>query len=220
MYSVDGFYTRGDKLKHWEPICEEWILLGKRYSRMTEDRESAFGYGELPNVSMLAGAAWRCGYIALQEFAWDKNNETGRSGRADLYLSNADYADEYIEAKFDWLSLQSRKPENIINKVMGKARNDALNTKNNRRAIKTTAVSFIGIYTKLSDYDEIYDAIEKQINNLWKMPVHGRKLDLLAWNFPEKLWNESNRHTDSNELTPGVIMLAQRTKETDEIIEI
>ena len=85
MYSVDGFYTR-PALSDWQHICEEWIVLGKRYCRMTAARENPFGYGELANVSMLAGAAWRCGYIALQEFQWDKNSETGRSGRADLYL--------------------------------------------------------------------------------------------------------------------------------------
>ena len=219
MYSIDGFYTR-KPLRQWESICEEWILLGKRYSRMTEDRESAFGYGELPNVSMLAGAAWRCGYIALQEFIWEKDSETRRSGRADLYLCDSSETEEYIEAKFSWLSLQSRNPEKVVNDVMAKARNDAFRTKNSRRYVKTVAVSFIGVYTKLSDYDEIYNAIEERIEEIWKMDIHGRKLDLLAWNFPEKLWHENNRHQETNNLTPGVIMLAQRTKETDEIIEI
>lgn len=219
MHSIDGFYTRV-QLQQWEAICEEWILLGKRYSRMTEYGENAFGYGELANVSMLAGAAWRCGYIALQEFSWDKDSSTERSGRADLYLCNSDETEEYIEAKFGWLSLQSRAPEKIINNVMGKARNDALKTKNSRRAIKTIAVSFIGIYTKLSDYDEICDALEEQLEGMWKMDLYGRKLDLLAWNFPEKLLDERSRHPDSGNLTPGVIMLAQRTKETDEMIKL
>ena len=102
-----------------------------------------------------------------------------------------------------------------INEVMGKARNDAIKTKNARRAIKTVAVSFVGIYTKLKDYNEIYGVIESKVEEIWKMDVNGRKLDLLAWNFPEKLWNEYNRHSNGN-LTPGIIMLAQRTKENDE----
>ena len=215
MYSVEGFYTRGTKLSHWEPICEEWILLGKRYSRMTEYGENAFGYGELPNVSMLAGAAWRCGYIALQEFAWDKQKENGRSGRADLYLCNTEYTEEYIEAKFDWLSLQSRDPSGVIDKAMKNALNDAVRTKQSSRHIKTVAVSFIAIYSKLTDYDEIYEALETQIQAIWQMPMNGRKPDLMAWNFPEKLWQEGNRNTETKDLSLGVIMLAQHTKETD-----
>jgi hypothetical protein len=217
MYSVDGFYTRKD-LSHWEHICEEWIVLGKRYSRMTLGGENPFAYGELANVSMLAGAAWRCGCIALQEFYWDKDNDTGRAGRADLYICNINEDEEYIEAKFDTLSLQARSSQKVIETVMGKARNDALNTKNSRRAIKTVAVAFINIYSKSSDTEEIYDAIESLIDKIWDMNIHGRKLDLLAWNFPEKLWNEKSRSLDGY-LTPGIIMLAQRTKQTDKPLE-
>ncbi|PWQ92740.1 hypothetical protein [Leucothrix pacifica] len=187
---------------------------------MTDDGENAFGYGELPNVSMLAGAAWRCGYIALQEFAWDKNKENGRSGRADLYLCSSDYTQEYIEAKFDWLSLQSRNPKSVIEKTTRKALNDAIKTKQKRRHIKTVAVSFIAIYTKLTKYGEIYETLEEQINTIWQMPINGRKPDLLTWNFPEKLWQEDNRDPDTKDLTLGVLMLAQHTKETDTETEI
>ena len=67
MEIIRGFNTK-KKLEHWSSICEEWLLINERFSRLTEGGGEAFACKERANIGLLAGAAWKCGRIALEEF--------------------------------------------------------------------------------------------------------------------------------------------------------
>ena len=78
-----GVLARG-RLAHWEELLEEWCLVHERYCRLVKD-DAIYWYGERPNIAAIAAAAWRCGWVALEEFSQSKGERRSRvSGRADL----------------------------------------------------------------------------------------------------------------------------------------
>ena len=87
-------------LQHWAFLLEEWILLLKRYCRFMGD-DAPYFYSERANIGVLAAAAWRAGWVALEEFGIRKH--TKQKGRADLWFWPIDQdKEEYIEAKQKW----------------------------------------------------------------------------------------------------------------------
>ena len=87
-----GYSIRGKSegnLRHWSALLERWSQGIDRYIDLT-DGDIPYWYKERANVSFLAGAAWQCGWVAMQEFERDKQKPKGRhktwKGRCDLYL--------------------------------------------------------------------------------------------------------------------------------------
>ena len=102
---------------HWATTLEEWHLAIERYCRITEGADNPYWYNERANIGILAGAAWRSGKIALEEFQMQKIvfTENGtleespkkeKSGRCDLWISDGNKS-EFIEAKFKWINMVS-----------------------------------------------------------------------------------------------------------------
>lgn len=84
-----GFHVRSPVLKEWQTLFEEWILAVERFCRLSPG-DAPYWYTERANVGTLAGAAWRCGWIALEEFQGDKSEQSlGWRGRLDLWLSSS-----------------------------------------------------------------------------------------------------------------------------------
>lgn len=87
-----------------QPVLKEWI-------NCNQDLLDCWGgdlpwwYNERASVSVLAGAAWRLGYRAFEEFSEDKRQPNKRHptyhGRIDLYL-NVKCDDFIAEAKYFW----------------------------------------------------------------------------------------------------------------------
>lgn len=127
-----GYLIKNRKgLKHWDPLLEEWLLCIERYCRVAAGEDAPFIYTERANIGVLAGAAWRCGRMALEEFQYEKGyrNKKKWNGRADLYLAS-DSTEEMIEAKFGWLSLSTtRRVQDRIKATLNLAINDAKETK-------------------------------------------------------------------------------------------
>ncbi|HUK42342.1 MAG TPA: hypothetical protein VLX11_14905, partial [Candidatus Acidoferrales bacterium] len=72
---------------HWEGILQQWIFLNKEIFNSTDGEVAAYSYREGPNIGVMAGAAVKAGWVALEQ-CWSekKNAEQIFDGRADLML--------------------------------------------------------------------------------------------------------------------------------------
>ena len=130
------------------------------------------------------------GGIALEEFsAKKKQDKVERSGRADVYLnlSGREFA---CEAKFIWLSVNSKNPIARINAELKNACKDAkcLNREEGRRF----GVCFATVYVPKKDAAQS----DSLILDLQKA-IYSENFDALAWSFPakaRKLTYEKSKH--------------------------
>ena len=96
------------------PVLQAWIDGVDQYVQLFNGNDLPYWYNERTNVGVLSGAAWKAGWVALEEFQSLKMRTPGQSqnhapqhntpaaapyrGRCDLYLANR--TDEFfIEAK-------------------------------------------------------------------------------------------------------------------------
>lgn len=200
--TLRGYEIKNRKnLKHWDALLEEWLLCIERYCRVTGGEDAPFVYTERANIGILAGAAWRCGWISLEEFQCPKGfkNKPKWNGRADLYLASG-HMEEMIEAKFAWLSLRS--PKNAPKKaksVLASAIKAAKQTKGASSNLRCIAVAFLPVWLPSKSSDILEKHIEATIAELATAEFHA-----IAWCFPK----EYRRIEDSlGNHMPGIIMV-------------
>lgn len=207
-YSIRG-KSRG-KLKHWSCLFEEWCIAHERYCRVTRT-EAAFWYKERANIGVLAAAAWRCGWIALEEFGTSKADMSAptqsdveelkwKYGRADLFIGSESHS-EWIEAKFTWLSLNSSDLVAQIDKNFEKAINDAKRSRGDQDG-KFIAVSFISFYLKTKKIEDVDILIDKAVNQFDQVGA-----DAFAWVFPKILKDSEPDCYDNTRV--GIAMFAK-----------
>lgn len=87
---------------YWKAILKEWITLNKQIFNCAKGEFAAYSYGERPNIGVMAGAAVKAGWVALEECWSEKTGILGAKkpydGRADLWLWQNPHH-EKIEAK-------------------------------------------------------------------------------------------------------------------------
>lgn len=200
------------KMNHWAALLEEWILSIERYCRIT-DGDAPYWYNERANIGMLAGAAWRCGRIALEEFQHDKvdvsscvaADETDKKtwrGRCDLWMSD-EHCQEVVEAKFCWLDMRSDKRIATAQTCLHAALIDATNTKG-EGDMKAIGVAFLPVYAKagkVGDVNALGEVILSTIKEACKTNA-----DLVAWSFPKRVRKYVSENSD---YFPGIILLAK-----------
>ena len=104
------------------PLLKKWVTTNIDVVRHWQG-DLPWWYGERASTSVLAGAAWRIGCFAFEEFAADK--KTGKKRRptfrcrVDLYLKVG--RQQYIaEAKYCWSGATSVRPattQNLTNRL-------------------------------------------------------------------------------------------------------
>lgn len=186
---------------HWGAICEEWGVLVSRYSRVMKE-DSCYWYNEMADVSILAAAAWRAGWIAISEAQTlkTKHDNAEARGRSDLYIAN-DYAEEYIEAKKKIISFDNRiDPEELYNQTVERAVDDALATSGGSD-VESTGVCFVTPF--LSKRSSNRDTGMENIGSTIEYFIRS-KARFVSWCFPE----ETLRLTgDDGRIWPGVILV-------------
>jgi len=208
METISGYAIKKKGMGGWSVLCEEWILLTERYSRISYEGDTSYGFNERANVGVLAGAAWRCGKIALEEYQSEKNkNDEVVNGRTDLWICDEDNNEEIIEAKFKWLNMNSKKLIEMVKETTEKSYEDAVNS-SVETGVKAVGVSFFPLWVKNPDESEINEAIYKTIKRLKESEIN---TDILAWCFPKE--DRVYTHENGN-VTPGVIMVGQLVKNT------
>ena len=216
--TIRGYHLKGKKgLNHWDALLEEWLLAHERYCRIMKGSEdpAAYWYTEIPNVSILGAAAWRCGRIALQEFSAVKEvwREGSWVGRGDLWIcTDTDGKEEFIEAKHIFVSLSGAKDGlPTIEKSMEKARKAAEETRRGQNAGTALAVVFASVYApkssiKKRESDEQVVEIDKLIKAFCKKIKSSADYHALAWCFPKEtrtLQHHKGRYY------PGIAMLVK-----------
>lgn len=95
-----------ESLRPFEPLLRSWIACTEHYVDVWKGNDLPYWYNERANVSIFAGAAWRAGWTAIEEYQVEKvADENGLStGRNDLYIANLEQG-YCIEAKVVYLDI-------------------------------------------------------------------------------------------------------------------
>lgn len=205
---IHGRRVKGRKgLDHWNALIEEWLVLVERFCRLTAGTDAPYVYTERACVGTLAAAAWRSGWIALEEFQLEKSQGDGdtRLGRSDLYIGSSS-RDEYIEAKYKPIALRSYHDiANQFQSVLARATNDVSEAQGNDRESVFTALGFFPLYAPVQTaYEEIDELIHKAIGYAVDGSAH-----VVGWTFPPEVRDARDVKQGAWERqNPGVIMMA------------
>lgn len=202
--AITGHHIKNKKgMSHWENLLQEWKLAIEKFCRITDGSEAPYWYNERANVGTLAGAAWRSGLVALEEFQYIKGykNKPKWLGRADLWLASEHHT-ELIEAKFDWCSLKSR---NCITKkvqaLLDLAENDAKKSRGASSDIKATGAAFVAFYIGKREINNLDKLINEVIESVKNCNYHA-----IGWCFPKQT---RNILSEKGNILPGVVILAK-----------
>ena len=199
--TLRGYRIKGKKgLVHWHPLLEEWMLCIERYCRVAAWEDAPFVYNERANIGILAGAAWKSGRTALEEFQYRKGhvNKKKWNGRADLYLT-CDEHEDMIEAKFGWLSLNSAESTSArIDELLSGAIADARKTQGPDKDLLCHGVAFMPVWQKNGQKDDVDERIQQVVTGLLNSSAHA-----VAWCFPREYRKVVN---EKGNITPGVVM--------------
>lgn len=171
--SVSGFSV-GENLESWILLLEEWLLTTERFYRLAGQNKGIYKYNERIHVSILAGAAWRCGWGAICEFK-RKKSDTERAGRADLWIRSFD-KDFLCEAKFKYVDEKA----NEALETLERACSDALKKYTEMETPCGVAFLCPSFYIEKNtlnpDIESFVDIIQDMKNNM--------QIDACAWCFP------------------------------------
>jgi hypothetical protein len=187
-------------MDHWHSILEEWILCTERFSRLWNGEETSYLYKEVSNVGTLAAAAWKAGFISSQGIRLEKKKgKENRLGRGDLYIGS-DIGDEWIEAKFSWLSIdKKRSAAECLSKTLGAALEAASECREHDDE-DLRGCAFFGLKQKTGKIEKIDVDIARVVREFLDQDV-----SIVAWCFPKE-----NREREFDGLIfPGVILTVE-----------
>lgn len=172
-------------------------------ARIWDQEDALWWYGERASLSTFAGAVWRAGGIALEEYQTEKHvsrRRGNRYGRGDLYLKVG--REEYIlEAKQVWCGVGSGARNSLqqVSAALERATHDVKRAKSYGER-RLAAVFVVPMIPKLRSGD-----IDGRIA-WWLEEVRGLDFTYLAWAFPPNARGLS----DEGRLYPGVCVLLRR----------
>jgi len=162
---------------------------------------------ERSNLAALAAAAWRLGWVALEEFPQPKTAKRIQfDGRADLFLKSS-LSEDYVEAKMSWLPtrVSATKAMAALDRDVQRACSDASSLRINAGGGIRVGVVFAVPYVprriefSLQRFDDFFDSISDN------------QFDAVAWCFPkcarQLIWDEPRANVH-----PGVILLARAVR--------
>ena len=211
--TISGYRIKKRKgLNHWHPLMEEFLLAIERYNRVMGGEDSIYLYTERACVGALAGAAWRCGMVALEEFQFEKSSDKKDkySGRADLYFAS-DRSEDFVEAKFGWVSLRpNRALEDLFSERLNAALIDTEASRKDDEESTFSGIAFCPVYvTKTAETAEDQQIIIDQLIHSAISAAENCEAHVYGWCFPKEtrgfLWGD-------NYVNPGVIFLASNLR--------
>ncbi len=157
MY-IDDFVRVKRPLTYWRELLLEWVFLVHRVYRISKGNTSAHAEKERANTGLLAAAATRNGWIALEECRTSKAGKYVRSetysGRCDLVLWR-DRRNHEIEAKFARVFIPMRS-KNRVEKFYRKAMDDSSrSTRSGRKSEKMIGITYIVPIIRPAVYERV-----------------------------------------------------------------
>ena len=199
--SISGHVIPNKSLSDWEGIIEEWTLLIDRFYRVAED--APYWYTERANIGVLAGACWRAGFTALEEFQYEKgySNKPKWNGRADLWCEN-EKSSMLVEAKMKWLSLNSVDVSKTLNPCLEKATDDAKKSKGGQNNLIALGMIFVPVYIPKKYLKDI----DQKISEMVKLIRKEYKGSMIFWHFP----SASRELLGVKNYCPGLFVIARK----------
>jgi hypothetical protein len=111
-------YVDCGRFAELKPVLKKWCELNRVYLNKAEP-DCAWWYNERASISILAAAAWKCGYPALEEFSTEKRKfkrDEHKPGRCDLKI-HVGSKDFQFEAKQVWARLGNIREKDDIQSI-------------------------------------------------------------------------------------------------------
>jgi hypothetical protein len=157
--------------KYWQTLNETWIDTG----------DAPWWYNERSSVGFLAGAIWKNGGWALEEFGTDKwvgsNKKKTFSGRCDIAFG-VDGQDFWGEAKQCWPTLNGTNNSGMVIANLDRADKQVKSGK--ARGYKGVAIAFVVPKVLKANRRQIDNHITSYVDQLEKTIPNVT----LAWTFP------------------------------------
>lgn len=190
--------------QHFQSILDRWIDLINHYTENIADKDAAYWYNERATLSVLAGAAWKCDYFALEEFCHPKATcKTSWNGRVDLWLQCKE--EQYvIEAKQIKVSIPPQRVTTLkrIQSALQRARRDVVCSAESEQT--GLGVVFVVPKIPLSHKSQAETLVSHFVQELEQIDY-----DLLAYTFAPE-----SETTFGNGLYPGVALLGRVPRRT------
>jgi hypothetical protein len=209
MY-VENYAKAKGKLRYWNELLQEWVFMVHRIYRISKKRSAVYAEKERANTGLLAAAAIKNGWVALEEsitkkYDKDIGKETYR-GRCDLVLWR-DQKHHEIEAKFIRHVLFSKNRDRI-DRVYNRAISDSYrSTFDGLRSEKKIAITYVVPVINPTRLEKSTDLeIKHEISGLIKdIKTEYRPL-LLSYGFPGPIDMEGTKRK-----ALGVILFGEIT---------
>ena len=195
-----------DRRTRLHGVFAEWIRINREVAFSWRNEDAPWWHNERASLSIFAGAIWRSGAIAYEEYSEEKSAPAARkgkrsaySGRCDLYFELGGYG--YVaEAKQGWSGgTNDRDPVPRIRKALRAARESASRLESNgqrRIALVFVTPRFAGSYP-----EDAQGMIKRWITKASSIPKWEK-----AWVFPAHarfLQSETGRYY------PGIMIFAR-----------
>ena len=198
---------------------EEWPVAIDRFARITGG-DVPYWYTERANSGILAGAAWRAGMIALEEYQVKKTGPATSAGperkrkvwngRCDLWIGS-EHASVIIEAKQRWRDLSSKNFIPLCLDTLKSAVEDAKSTKGTSEDA-AAGIAFVPLYIKRKKAPSV-ENLDKYLESVVEKceeKIQTKEVDLVAWCFPNSMREYTNQKTKN--ALPGVIIFGKGVK--------
>ena len=189
------------RLRCLRPILRKWIALNRQLSaRWSSVGDAPWWYNERALISVLAGAVWKSGGYAFEEYSETKRGEKRPySGRIDLEFIAGQY-EFRAEVKQCWPAATARRDRtDYVRGFMEKAKADVRRCPPNgtRRIAIVFGVPYLAQHRKA----EIDDRIEWLVDQATEIQAD-IKADAVAWTFPSL----RRLPTYQGSVCPGIIV--------------
>ncbi len=208
---VGDFVQAKGKLRYWQELLQEWVFLVHRVYRVSKKKSAVYAEKERANTGLLAAAAVKNGWVALEESRSKKlgkkyGDQTYR-GKSDLILWR-DQKHHEIEAKYAAHVLFS-KSRDRIGRLYYKAIFDSYrSTYNGYKSEKKIAITYVVPVispTRLEKHSE--SEIAEELKNLIKAIKKEYNPELLSYAFPGPI----DLQVKTKRKALGVILIGEMT---------
>lgn len=206
LYGFDLEFVVDKDVEFLVPVLEQWVKINRDYIEQSDNRDNYYWFNERANLSALAGAVWKSGGFASEEYSARKG-ENNSSGRIDLFFQYAKH-EVICEAKHDWMYLPQNKSKEYgdeIKKSLDHSVDDIIHTLGANNADVGLGLTFITPY-----WDARKPRPTKSIDEL-KQKLKG--VDASFYIYLEDITNDPIiKGKDKDEAFSSIILVGKEVK--------
>jgi len=185
---------------------EAWVKLLDWYVKVWEGRNFPWWFNECASVSTFAGAVWRVGGLALEDFDTVRSEQS--CGRCDLYM-RLDEQEFSVEAKQSWQNARWSK-DDVTADIEWHFEQATRQVRDYDDALKMhmgdrLAMVFVVPWLPQSQGHQLNNILDK-----WCASVQAIDCDAVVWNFAH---SDKTLSTDDGYYYPGVALLIRKVSQ-------